>query len=226
MIFPQIPHGSALFCGIQHALWKLQIEGQLQNIYKMHQGALSSLLSAFHCVTSWRNTMHPCLNFCHHTSRQVLFCSFILPCMHSFFCHFSRQQREGKQVHAHSFCCMCTCAFIFPHSPSVEHCHVQRFLIHHVEQYQSRSNTTSASMLSVGGLPPVPNPIGGPPNNEAVGPIAAIEQCAATLLQCAHQAAVVARDAVAIAADINNAHAIIVAQHRKMFLARAFWHQS
>ncbi len=78
-------------------------------------------------------------------------------------------------------------------------------------------------MSSVCGLPPVPNPIGGPPNNEAIGPIAALEQRAATaLLQSAHQAAVVARDAVADAADINNAHAIIVAQHRKMFLARAF----
>ncbi len=77
-------------------------------------------------------------------------------------------------------------------------------------------------MSSVGSLPTVPNPIGGPPNNEAIGPIAALKQCAATLLQQAYQAAVVARDAVADAADINNAHAIIVAQHRKMFLARAF----
>jgi hypothetical protein len=77
-------------------------------------------------------------------------------------------------------------------------------------------------MLYVRGLPPVPNPIGGPPNNEAIGPIAALEQRAATLLQRTHQAAVVARDAAADAADINNAHAIIVAQHRKMFLARAF----
>ncbi len=87
---------------------------------------------------------------------------------------------------------------------------------------QSRSNTTLASMLSVGGLPPVLNPIGGPPNDGAIGPIAALQQCAATLLQCTHQAAVVARDAAADAADINNAHAIIVAQHRKMSLARAF----
>jgi hypothetical protein len=41
-------------------------------------------------------------------------------------------------------------------------------------------------------------------------------------LQCVIQAAAVARDAAADAADINNAHAIIVAQHHKMFLARAF----
>jgi hypothetical protein len=87
---------------------------------------------------------------------------------------------------------------------------------------QSRSNTTLASMLSVGSLPPVPNSIGGPPNDEAIGPIAALKQCAATLLQRTHQAAVVARDAAANAADINNAHAIIVAQHRKMFLTCAF----
>jgi hypothetical protein len=87
---------------------------------------------------------------------------------------------------------------------------------------QSHSNTTSASMSSVGGLPPVPNPIGGPPNDEAIGPIVALKQHAATLLQRAHQAAVVARDAAADAVDINNAHAIIVAQHHKMFLAHAF----
>ncbi len=34
IIFLQLPHRSALFCGLQLALWKLQIEGQLQNIYK------------------------------------------------------------------------------------------------------------------------------------------------------------------------------------------------
>ncbi len=50
-----------------------------------------------------------------------------------------------------------------------------------------------------------------------VGPIAALEQLAATLLQCAIQAAAVARDAAADAVDINNAHATIVAQHREMF---------
>ncbi len=55
-----------------------------------------------------------------------------------------------------------------------------------------------------------------------VGPIAALEQRAATLSQCAIQAAAVARDAAADAVDINNAHATIVTQHRKMFLARAF----
>jgi hypothetical protein len=87
---------------------------------------------------------------------------------------------------------------------------------------QSHPNTTSTSMSSAGGVPPVPNPIGGSPSNRAIGPIAALEQCASTLSQRANQAAAVARDAAADAADINNAHATIVARHHKMFLARAF----
>jgi hypothetical protein len=102
---------------------------------KCVRGLLSSLLNAFHCITSWRNTVRPCQNFCHHTSRQVRFCTFVLPCVHSFFCHFLRQQRECKQAQAHSFCCVCACALIFSHSPSVKHRHVQRFLVHHVKQY-------------------------------------------------------------------------------------------
>ncbi len=98
-------------------------------------GLLSSLLNAFHCITSWHNTVRPCQNFRPHTSRRALFCTFILPCVRSFFCHFSRKRRESKRVQAHSFRCMCACAFIFPHSPSIEHRHVQRFLVHHVKQY-------------------------------------------------------------------------------------------
>ncbi len=77
-------------------------------------------------------------------------------------------------------------------------------------------------MSSAGMVLSVPNPIRESPRGGVVGPIAALEQCAATLLQRAIQAAAVARDAVADAADINSAHATIVAQHRKMFLARAF----
>ncbi len=76
-------------------------------------------------------------------------------------------------------------------------------------------------MLSAGSVPPVPNPIGGSPGDGAIGPIAALKQRAATS-QCAIQAAAVARDAAADAADINNAHATIVAQHHKTFLVRAF----
>jgi hypothetical protein len=77
-------------------------------------------------------------------------------------------------------------------------------------------------MSSAGGVPPVPNPIGGSPSDRVIGPIAALEQRAATLLQRTIQAAAVARDVAADAADINNAHATIVAQHHKMFLACAF----
>jgi hypothetical protein len=77
-------------------------------------------------------------------------------------------------------------------------------------------------MSSAGGGPPVPYPIGGSPGNRAIAPIAALEQREATLLQRAIQAAAVARDAATDAVDINNAHATIVAQHRKMFLVQAF----
>jgi hypothetical protein len=77
-------------------------------------------------------------------------------------------------------------------------------------------------MLSAGGVPPVSNPIGGHPSDGAIGSIAALKQHATTLLQCTIQAAAVARDAAADAADINNAHATIVSQHHKMFLAHAF----
>ncbi len=44
---------------------------------KCIRGLLSSLLNAFHRITSWRNTVHPCQNFRHRTSRQALFCTFI-----------------------------------------------------------------------------------------------------------------------------------------------------
>ena len=130
MIFPQLPHHSALFCGIQQALWKLQIESQLQNIYKTCQGA--SLITS--------------------------------KCMPSF-----------SHIHQVSNTAMSNVSWSTMSNST-----------------QSRSNTTLASMLSVGSLPPVPNPIGGPPNNEAIGPIAALEQCAPTLLQRLIQAAAVA----------------------------------
>jgi hypothetical protein len=50
----------------------------------------------------------------------------------------------------------------------------------------SCSNTNSASTLSSGGgVPPIPNPIGGRPikGGELLGPIAALEQSAAILSQ-------------------------------------------
>ncbi len=77
-------------------------------------------------------------------------------------------------------------------------------------------------MSSAGMVLSVPNPIRESPRDRVVGPIAALEQRAATLLQCAIQTAAAARDAAADAADINNAHATIVAQYCKMFLAHAF----
>ncbi len=161
MIFPQLPHRGALFRGIQQALWKLQIEGQLQNICKTCRRA--------YLITS--------------------------QCMRSI-----------SHIHQVSNTAMSNISWSTMMTNST----------------QSRSNTTSASMLSAGGVPMVPNPIGGPPSDKPIGPLAALKQCAATLLQRAIQAAAVARDAVADAADINNTHATIVAPYRKIFLARAF----
>ena len=54
------------------------------------------------------------------------------------------------------------------------------------------------------------------------GPIAFLEERAAILSERADQAAAFAREAAADAQDFNNAHASIVAKHRKMFLQRAF----
>jgi hypothetical protein len=93
---------------------------------------------------------------------------------------------------------------------------------------QSRSNTTtSATTSSAGGNPPVPSPIGGPANDAAaIGPVAALRQQAATLQCHTNQVAVVAREAVADAMDINNGHNVILSQHRKMFLASALHSES
>ncbi len=54
------------------------------------------------------------------------------------------------------------------------------------------------------------------------GPIAFLEERAAILSEHADQAAAFAREAAADAQDITNAHASIVAKHRKMFLQHAF----
>ncbi len=66
-------------------------------------------------------------------------------------------------------------------------------------------------MSSAGMALSVPNPIMESPRDGVVGPIVALERPAATLSQHAIQAAAVARDAAADAADINIAHATIVA---------------
>jgi hypothetical protein len=140
MIFPQLPRRIALFCGTQQALWRLQIEGQLPNIYKTCQGA--SLITS--------------------------------QCMRSF-----------SHIHQVSNTTMSNVSWSTMMLNSTQSC----------------SNTTSASMSSAGGVPPVPNPIEGPPRDGAIGPTAALEQHAATLSQCAIQIASVARDAAADAAD-------------------------
>jgi hypothetical protein len=54
------------------------------------------------------------------------------------------------------------------------------------------------------------------------GPIAFLEERATILSERADQAAAFAREAAADAQDFSNAHASIVAKHRKMFLQRAF----
>ena len=88
----------------------------------------------------------------------------------------------------------------------------------------SLSNATSASMSSSsGGDPAIPNPKPGPIiEGAALGPIAALEQRAAVFGERAVRAVAIAREAAADAQEIDNAHATIVSQHRKMFLQRAF----
>jgi len=74
--------------------------------------------------------------------------------------------------------------------------------------------------LSSGGkvAPSIPNSVVA----RARGPIAFLQERAAILSQCADEAAAFAREAVADAQDINNAHASIVAKHCKMLLQCAF----
>jgi hypothetical protein len=52
--------------------------------------------------------------------------------------------------------------------------------------------------------------------------IAFLDKWASILSQKVDEAAAFAREAAADAQDFNNAHASIVAKHRKMFLQRAF----
>ena len=51
------------------------------------------------------------------------------------------------------------------------------------------------------------------------GPVASLEVRATVFQECAAQAMAAAQEAVDDAARINNAHAEIVNQHRKLFLA-------
>ncbi len=168
MIFLQLPRRIALFCGTQQALWKLQIEGQLQNIYKTCQGASCSTSQ---CMRSFSH-IHQVLNTTIGTMSNVSWSTMML------------------------------------------------------NSTQSCSNTTSALMSSAGGVPPVPNPIGGPPSDGAIGPIAALEQCTATLLQCAIQIASVARDAAADAADTKQRSCHYCCPTPQYVFSVCFWHQS
>ena len=80
--------------------------------------------------------------------------------------------------------------------------------------------TTTSGSSGINVAPPaIPTSIVAQPRG---GPIAFLEKRAALLSQRASQAATVAREAVTDAADFNNAHASIVAKHRKMFLECAF----
>ena len=65
-------------------------------------------------------------------------------------------------------------------------------------------------------------PVGAPVVDAAGGPVASLKARAAVFKQCAAEAMAAADEAAADAARINNAHAEIVNQHRKLFLAKAF----
>jgi hypothetical protein len=155
----------------------------------LHHGITPCALAKFFATT-------------HHVERSSAH-SFCRACIHSFATFQGSGVRASEHTHIHF--AVCAQVHSFPHIYQV----LNTAMMSNVSwstmsnSTQSRSNTILASILSVGILPPVPNPIGGPPNDEAVGPIAALEQHAATLLQCAHQAAVVARDVAADATEIS-----------------------
>lgn len=75
------------------------------------------------------------------------------------------------------------------------------------------SSSTSSSSASSAGARPVPGTI--LQRQELSGPRALLQQRA-------QEAAAVAREAAADAAALNNAHDVIEAKHRQMFLQRAF----
>jgi hypothetical protein len=77
----------------------------------------------------------------------------------------------------------------------------------------------SSSGINVAPTTAIPTSIVARPQG---GPIAFLEDRAAMLSQRADEAAAFARAAVTDAQDVTNAHASILAKHRKMFLERAF----
>ena len=66
--------------------------------------------------------------------------------------------------------------------------------------------------------PAIPNSI----TAQGQGPISFPEECAVILSDCTDPATAFAMEAVANAQDFNNAHASIVAKHRKIFIQCAF----
>jgi hypothetical protein len=82
------------------------------------------------------------------------------------------------------------------------------------------SGSSSSGSINVAPTTAIPTSIVARPARG--GPIAFLEDRAAMLSQRADEAAAFARAAVTDAQDFTNAHASILAKHRKMFLERAF----
>jgi len=80
------------------------------------------------------------------------------------------------------------------------------------------TTTSGSAGMNVAPTTAIPTSIVARPRG---GPIAFLEDCAVMLTQRADQAAAFAREAVTDALDFSNAHASIIAKHRKMFLQRA-----
>jgi hypothetical protein len=80
-------------------------------------------------------------------------------------------------------------------------------------QQHTATSSSSSSFL---------DPVGAPIIDGTGGPVASLEARVAIFKRCAAQAMAAADEAAADAARINNAHAEIVNQHRKLFLAKAF----
>ncbi len=76
---------------------------------------------------------------------------------------------------------------------------------------QSQRSSSTSSSSSAGGSSVIPNPIRGPLAEGARVPIALLEKRATIFQECTAQAIAAAREAAAGAAEINNAHAKIVA---------------
>jgi hypothetical protein len=97
--------------------------------------------------------------------------SFCCACVHSLATFQGSGGRTSKCTHIHF--AACACVHSFSHIHQVSNTAMSNVSWSTMSNSTQSPNTTLASM-SVGGLPPVPNPIGGPLTNEAIGPIAAL----------------------------------------------------